>query len=494
MAKPLTAATARGRPSLRLRLLLGLYVIFGTVLAGFMLWDYNAQWDAFVQEKQSDMRGEAELVFPAVKANVHDPEALQAYINDVTVPGHEVSSRGHYIAIFVDGKTFQSLGAGAPDRELLSAMATGMDNGSGLAQTSAGMIIVGGLDRDGIVIRVAEPFTDVQDAMRGQIVRRALSILVLALAIAASVYVLIHRMVTKPLRAVAASVRKVRAGELGTQIAAPPSAELAFLADEFNSMTVALAEADRDRRFQMAKARRIQERLIPDAADLADVGLQYIYLPASEVGGDYFDVYRRGSTVLLCVADVSGHGVPAAMGAAMLKTLFQAAAAVTDDPREIIRLTDQGLANVSLEGDFVSMIVVALDLVDGEIRYANAGHEPGYLLGPSGGVRLLSPTGAVLGIPESTEWETVTRWFAPGDRLVMVTDGLIEMADENDRMFGRERLLTLLEDSIDQDPAALRAKLLATIAATHAYALQRDDITVVMARLEPLRTEPSFNI
>ncbi len=146
-----------------------------------------------------------------------------------------------------------------------------------------------------------------------------------------------------------------------------------------------------------------------------------LYQPAEDVAGDYYDISTLpDGSCLICVADVTGHGVPAALSAMMLKAYLEHACEHHNtDPGEILRFLNYRLAVVAQTDNFATMCIVVIDASRRCLRYASAGHETGLLLRGDGQVRELKSTGLVLGILEDTNWTTRSLEIVPGDRLLL---------------------------------------------------------------------------
>lgn len=199
---------------------------------------------------------------------------------------------------------------------------------------------------------------------------------------------------------------------------------------------------------QMAKAREIQEHLLPREVTIPGLRFLHCYQPADDVTGDHFDaIPLSDGTWLLCVADVSGHGVPAAMSAAMLKTLLEHASERETQLNQILAEVSRRFAALSLCGDFVTMVLARWQPQARTLEYASAGHEMAWLLPASGGApRELSATGPALAIIEDAKWSTVTVRVAAGDRLLAVSDGITEAFSPEGQQFGRQRLGKLFSE------------------------------------------------
>jgi sigma-B regulation protein RsbU (phosphoserine phosphatase) len=279
---------------------------------------------------------------------------------------------------------------------------------------------------------------------------------------------------------------------LGVQAGPFQTAELAYLARAINSMSFSLAEADRERRTQMAKARRIQEHLLPGADGAPGLRSARLFLPAADVGGDYFDIFRLSDqSWLSCMADVTGHGVSAAMGAVVLKALLLEAAERHTAPGEILGRLNDRFAAVSLPEDFASMFVARWYPGAARLEYASAGHETAYFLSASGVLRELPSTGPLLGLQEGGRWEEVTVPVAGGDRLLLVTDGVTETRAPDGRLFGRQQLAGLFSGGRAMPLDEMVRQVDRALAAHRANLPAGDDVTLLAVEFTEISRAPS---
>lgn len=199
---------------------------------------------------------------------------------------------------------------------------------------------------------------------------------------------------------------------------------------------------------EMGLARNIQASLLPQGAPrVPGAELAGICMPARNVGGDYYDLFALpGGRSGILVADVSGHNVGAALMMAVSRAALRAEIARAAGPEEVLaranRLLDQDLARSEL---FVSVLLAFYDPASGELSWASAGHNPGYLLrAGTGEVETLDAEGILLGVTGDYPFERRTARLAPGDLVVLYTDGFTEARDPGDVMYGEERFQALL--------------------------------------------------
>jgi sigma-B regulation protein RsbU (phosphoserine phosphatase) len=206
-------------------------------------------------------------------------------------------------------------------------------------------------------------------------------------------------------------------------------------------------------------------------------------LPASEIGGDLYDfpTVREGWHGLM-IGDVSGHGLAAALRMAVARTLFRQVAREQCEPGETLAALNRALLSEMPHG-MVTMIYVHVEVETGVLRIANAGHNFPVLIGHD--VRELEVTGLPLGIDPDAEYETITASLAPGETALLYTDGITEANDSRERMYGFNRLQSLLLRNHQLRPRSMMATILNTIKTWSGNTLSDDMTMVVMRRRLP---------
>lgn len=207
-------------------------------------------------------------------------------------------------------------------------------------------------------------------------------------------------------------------------------------------------------------ARMIQKSLLPDRLPKSSqISVAAIYRSAALVGGDYYDVMADENGLGAIVADVAGHGIPAALIVSELKICYRYERPLLNQPERLLSAVNRALLG-NVAGGFVTACAVYLDLAGGRILCANAGH-PALLVHrrSSGEIISLRPLGRVLGFFEECGIERAELNLEKGDRLLLFTDGLLEGYGA-DGMFGEERVRELLMANSDLGAEGLAATLL----------------------------------
>lgn len=432
------------RPSLRRKMLITINMVVVIGLAILVVVDYQIAMSGRFQARLMGLQDEAKTLAVGVESLRHHGEsALQTYIDRVCSRMQERHSPGHHIVVETAGRVYQAEAHHRGSPQMLSALRAASSSTRG--QVNGQEFVVASAQTPDARVLVSEFTDDIRNAVRDQLIGRIAGLVTIGILGALVCNLVLVRFVTRPIENLSRSVQRIAQGQLGDQIDLSATAELADLADAFNRMSTSLATSAQRREAQLRKAASIQSNLLPDHERLRLLGVYFVCRAADEVGGDYLDVIESSDgELLVCIADVVGHGVPAAMGAAMLKMLSTTAAAVNPEPGEMLSHIDERFAKVTLGGDFASMLVLRLNRRDGTLQYANAGHEPGYLVSTNGDLVELDTTGTLLGIDAESDWPCRRVPCSRGDRIVLLTDGLIEVSDPSGVHFGRDRMVDLV--------------------------------------------------
>jgi serine phosphatase RsbU (regulator of sigma subunit) len=188
---------------------------------------------------------------------------------------------------------------------------------------------------------------------------------------------------------------------------------------------------------ELERAREIQSSLLPkEIPQLAGYEIAGAWQPALTVSGDYYDVLRLdGHRLGICIADVAGKGVSAALLMANVQAAVRAFAGGSESPAEMCRRVNALLHENVAIGKFVTFIYGILDAEKRTFRYCNAGHLPPIVFS-NGEARILDGGGAVLGVFPSWDYEDMAIELIAGDRLLLFTDGITEAANASGREFG----------------------------------------------------------
>jgi sigma-B regulation protein RsbU (phosphoserine phosphatase) len=232
-------------------------------------------------------------------------------------------------------------------------------------------------------------------------------------------------------------------------------------------------------------ARLIQKKLLPDSPPtLPGYKIHSLYVPMDKVGGDYYDFFQMKDYTDIYMADVSGHGVPGAFLASVIKMVTQYTAQLGYDPTEILRVMDQAVSERGALGMFATAMIVRLYPETGEFQYSNAGHIPILIHRRSTNEFLeFTTSGAALGINydfKKRDFLLGTSQLLPGDRMIIITDGIIETFSESDIPFEENRWKEFLIEEKDTEPKELLSKLLAELKSYSNKETFEDDLSIVV--------------
>jgi len=234
---------------------------------------------------------------------------------------------------------------------------------------------------------------------------------------------------------------------------------------------------------ELAEALKIQKRLLPQQVPQIDGWeLAVSWQPASGVGGDCFDAIRFDqSRLALTIADVVGKGIPAALLMSNLQAAVRAFACEAVEPQALCHQVNRILCGNIAEGRFISFLYCVLDAAAGVLTYTNAGHYLPILVRADGSIERLGAGGPVLGVIEDAEYEQAQVNVAPGDRIVLFTDGLTEARNAADEEFGEPRLIEAAVQHRACSAPALQARLEEAVAAFAGGPMQDDATLIVLA-------------
>ncbi len=239
-------------------------------------------------------------------------------------------------------------------------------------------------------------------------------------------------------------------------------------------------------------AREIQTWLLPGVPpQIPGLAIAYATRPANTVAGDYYDVFPRpGRTndenrVVLAVADVAGKSIPAAMlmatFQASLKTLSTAQVAL---PELAANMNRYACGNSQGGLRFTTAFLAEYDPVNRTVHYINAGHNNPILRRANGQIERLDVGGLPFGILPDAKYESATITLAPGDWLIIFTDGLIEAENAGQDEYGEARLLAAIEAGQSVEPAEMLKRMLAEVDLFVGNTPQHDDVTCLLLKSE----------
>jgi sigma-B regulation protein RsbU (phosphoserine phosphatase) len=216
---------------------------------------------------------------------------------------------------------------------------------------------------------------------------------------------------------------------------------------------------------EIQEAHLIQERLVPaDIAQVPGYEIDAAWRPARSVGGDYFDVLKfNENSLAVCIGDVTGKGVPAALLMSNLQATVRDFAGPDVQPADLCaRVNRAALPHVGADR-FITFFYALLDAPRRRLAYVNAGHNPPFLVHRDGSCSRLRDGGPVLALVPNWECQPGRVELAPGDRLILFTDGITESTDAQGEEFQEERLIALVTAHRHLRSGVIREEIMAAL-------------------------------
>jgi len=237
---------------------------------------------------------------------------------------------------------------------------------------------------------------------------------------------------------------------------------------------------------ELSLAQKIQEDLLPkDLPRLPGFDLAAVNIPSRQVGGDYFDVIPISETRTgMAIADVSGKGAGAALLMANLQAFLRALVPDAHSIPDLVhRLNNLIHQNTGLD-KYITLFYGELDALKRTFTFSNAGHNPPIWVNALGQIRELTTGGIVLGMLPDMEYAIETVPLAPGDRIVLYTDGVTEAQNGSGEEFGEEALKGFVSRKEKYSSAVWIKALVDAVGQFRGEALQSDDLTLMVVQVE----------
>jgi len=232
---------------------------------------------------------------------------------------------------------------------------------------------------------------------------------------------------------------------------------------------------------ELREAREIQDSLLPkQLPEIAGYEIAAVAQPLRFVGGDYYNVVRIDDRqTALCIADVAGKGMPAALLMSSLQAALQPLISQNLPPAELCHRLNRILCDLTPVGKFISFFYGVLDHSANRLTYCNAGHNPPLLLRADGASMELRAEGAVLGQFPNWLYKQSELQVSSGDRILLFTDGLVEACNQDEEFFGEQNLIRIAQEHSRCSAEELLG-LLMRVAAQHCGEHFQDDASLIV--------------
>ncbi len=241
---------------------------------------------------------------------------------------------------------------------------------------------------------------------------------------------------------------------------------------------------------ELVMAGKIQATILPEEPPkIEGWDVAAVLLPARETSGDFYDFIPMAYGKMgIVIADVTDKGMGAALFMALSSTLIRTfAARFPTLPALTLDAVNERILSDTRGSMFVSVLFAILEPYTGRLVFANGGHPPGFLIGKHGGktsVQYLRPTGMVLGVSEQANWKQKSLRMAPGDTLVLYTDGIVEAQNPLGEFYGEERLIDMLLSMTRSGARAVKDGLIELVQRFVGSSFRQDDIAIVVIQRE----------
>ena len=235
---------------------------------------------------------------------------------------------------------------------------------------------------------------------------------------------------------------------------------------------------------QLETAKKVQTNLLPrKPPNLPGYDIAGVCLPADEIGGDYFDyIPLSPDRVGLAVADVSGHGIPSALVMTAFRALLRTKARGVYAPANTASAINRLLPEFTGDNHFVTVLYAILEVPSGDLRYISCGHPPPLLLRADGSLDKLDQKNMALGILQNFHYCDELIKINAGDTLILYTDGVVDIENQQGEAFGILRLIQLIRENQQLTATDMIGKVIEVTREYSDYRDNSDDLTLVILR------------
>jgi sigma-B regulation protein RsbU (phosphoserine phosphatase) len=301
---------------------------------------------------------------------------------------------------------------------------------------------------------------------------------------------LVSRNLSIPFLQIISTLRAVRNGRFNRKVQVTTNDEIGYTGDVINEMTAGLRERERMQQ-SLKLAMEVQQNLLPKSTPAIpglDIAGASVY--CEETGGDYYDYFEwpdSGPGAFgVAVADVADHGLPSALLMTTARAFLRQRLCRRDPLAEVVADVNRQLVrDVEESGRFVTLFLADVDRPALCLRWVNAGHDAALIYDPrTDSVEGLGRTGLPVGVTADGGYAVGRRLLAPGEILLIGTDGIWEAQNASGEMFGKPRLQAIVRREADSPARAIIAAVIAAVDAFCRPLPQTDDLTLVVVKIE----------
>ncbi len=236
---------------------------------------------------------------------------------------------------------------------------------------------------------------------------------------------------------------------------------------------------------ELEMAEKIQNAIIPAKFPLSEtLQISGSYQPMGKVGGDFYDVFMIDEKKLgIIMADVCGHGLPAALITMTIKIAFSNSSLQCKNSAEIVSKVNQELFSIIGNMEYFTAFFGILDIETGYIEYTNAGHPDTFIIREDNTVDMLKTNSPIIGFLDKLEYKNNSSYMKKGDKLVLFTDGIIELKNKKRDCFGMERFIKTIQKNNELNNEDLINTIMNELVIFKGDVKNDDDISLLIVKL-----------
>lgn len=389
------------------------------------------------------------------------------------------------------------------DEEVVPLAEEGRRSQAFLTLIQSGDPLINRIELLGEQLRLAQDriVAEAEDGLRARANQTVLTLVLVTVgvfAIGLVLAIVLPQRLSRNLGALVLAARGIERGDFDQRIEIRSGDEVEELGNRFQEMQAGLKRlqqlALQERELEIAASiqRNLLQRNLPE---MPGVVVAPVQRQANLVGGDWYDIESAGRSLSVVIGDASGKGIAAALMATVTLSSLRAERSMGAGPKRVIERANRALLDATEPDSFTTVLYLTLDVVTGDVRWFNMGHHAPFLLRPAPGSHegefIEGPHNKALGWWDDPGLAEGAMTLAPGDRLVLFTDGFLEAKGPDGELFGEQRLAAALVRLAPLDAANLGEQLVGEVERFAAGKLD-DDLTILTVLFEgsPGSAEP----